>query len=223
MPFVKKAAFLALLLLGIRVAKSRHRRSLHPAGRSFRGELDIWGTLEPTGSALLDEPSRWPVTIRLSKGIGTRGSRPDVLGVAIRLHGHGTDLLLSTAGSGRITRHLPAPRRSFASRYGSITAYRTGSDRKVYLAAGPTGSGTPLGRDLDAVSAAALTGNAQLVIAVDDQPIGRVTFGELLPGDEDAALAFDPVRNSTPDLHPTGTIHGSRALAYKVSQRWRRR
>ncbi|BBH68641.1 hypothetical protein ACTI_53260 [Actinoplanes sp. OR16] len=217
------AAAVVALLAGIRVTRSRHRRFLHPAGRSFTGELEIWGAPARTGSVLLDNPSHWPVTIRLSKGIGTRGSRPDVLGVAIRLHGHGTDLLLSTAGTGPMTRHLPAPRRSFASHYGSITAYRTGDDRKIYLSAGPSRTGTPLGRSLGTVTAAALTGNAQLVLCADEQPFGRVTFGELIPGTADAALAFDPIRNATPDLRPTGAIHGTRALAYRVSQRWRRR
>ena len=38
---------------------------------------------------------------------------------------------------------------------------------------------------------------------------------------QDAELAFDPVRNVPADLHPTGLIHGSRALAYPLSQRWR--
>ena len=50
---------------------------------------------------------------------------------------------------------------------------------------------------------------------------GRVTFDRSLPVRTDAELAFDPIRNTAPDLHPTGTIHGTRALAYRVSQRWR--
>jgi hypothetical protein len=48
-----------------------------------------------------------------------------------------------------------------------------------------------------------------------------VTLGTPLPARIDAALAFDPVRNTTPDLHPTGLLHASRALAYPLSQRWR--
>lgn len=215
------AAAVAATVLGVRAKRSRHRRSLHPAGRSFSGTLEIWGMPAPTGSALLDQPSRWPVTVRISKGLGTRGSRPDVLGFAVRLRGQGTDLLLSTAGTGRLTRHLPAPRRSFGARYGSIVAYRTGTGRKVYLAAAATRSGPMLGRSLDAVAAAALTGHAELTLFADDQPFGRVTFGALLPASADASLAFDPIRNATPDLHPTGLIHGARAWAYRASQRWR--
>nr|WP_229073357.1 hypothetical protein [Actinoplanes sp. DH11] len=215
------AAAMAVLLLGVRAKRSRHRRSLHPAGRSFAGEVEIWGLPDAIGAALLDRPGRYRATVRVSKGLGSKGSRPDVLGLAVRLHGTGTDLLLSTSGTGRATRHLPAPRRSFDSWYGSITAYRTGTGRKIYLAAGPSETGPRLGRSLDAVVAAAVTGRAGFLLYADDQPYGRVTFGPLLAAEADAALAFDPIRNATEDLHPTGTIHGTRAFAYRVSQRWR--
>ncbi|MEU4560955.1 hypothetical protein AB0F72_21460 [Actinoplanes sp. NPDC023936] len=220
-PLVAAAA--VVLLVGVRAQRSRHQRSLHPAGRSFAGRLEVWGLPASTGSDLLDKPGDYPVTVRVSKGLGSRGSRPDVLGLAIRIPGRDTDLLLSTAGTGRLTRHLPMPRRRFDAHYGTITAYRTGTDRKIYLAAAPLRSAPPLGGTLDTVTAAALTGHAQLVLFADDQPFGRVSFGPLLPSSTDEELAFDPIRNSTPDLRPTGSIHGSRALAYRLSQWWRGR
>jgi hypothetical protein len=46
-------------------------------------------------------------------------------------------------------------------------------------------------------------------------------FGAELATKQDAELAFDPVRNVPADLHPVGLVHGSRALAYRLSQRWR--
>ena len=211
----------AAAALTVRVARSRHRRSLHPAGRSFTGELEIWGAAEPIGSGLLDQPGRYPVTVRVSKGVGTRGDRPDVLGLAIRIHGSGTDLLLSTSGAGRLTRHVPVPRREFSTRYGSITSYRTGANRKVYLAAGPDPDAPELGRTLDEVAAMAATGRARLLLQAGDEPVGVVSFGAPLSPGTDAGLAFDPIRNATSDLHPSGAIHGSRALAYRLSQRWR--
>ncbi len=207
--------------LCVRVVRSRHHRVLHPAGRSFNGELEIWGTTRPIGAELLDRPGRYPVTVRVSKGAGTRGDRPDVLGLAIRVYGPGADLLLSTAGTGRWTRHLPVPRRSFGARYGTITSYRTGADHKVYLAAGADPDGPPLGRTLDEVAALAGTGRARMLLHAGSDTVGRVTFGTPLSPGVDAALAFDPVRNATADLRPSGTIHGSRALAYRLSQRWR--
>jgi hypothetical protein len=216
----------AAIGLGVRLARSRHRRSLHPAGSSFTGELEVWGAGPPIGSALVDRPGRYPVTVRLSKGIGTDGGRPDVLGVAVRVPGPGgtTDLLLSTAGRGRLTRHLPTPRRTFDTWYGSITAYRTGTDRKVYLGAGPDPGEEPLGRTLTSVAAAAGRGTGMLLHVRTGEmfrPWARLSFGRVLSPSADDALAFNPVLNSPPDLRPIGLIHGSRALAYRLSQRWR--
>jgi hypothetical protein len=206
--------------LAVRVARSRHRRILHPDGRSFTGEAEIWGPDRPIGSALVDGPGRFPVTVRISKGVGTRPGRPDVLGVALRVAGT-ADLLLSTMGNGRLLRHLPMPRRSFDTRYGSILAYRTGTGSKVYLTAEPDRAGPPLGRTLGSVTAAAEQGARLLLGVTGVGCVGRVTFGAPLPAAVDAALAFDPIRNAPVDLHPTGVIHRTRALAYPLSQRWR--
>jgi hypothetical protein len=211
--------------LGVRVARSRHRRFLHPAGRSFTGELEVWGLAEPTGAALIDRPGRHPVTVRLSKGIGTDDGRPDVLGLAVRVHGRPmVDLLLSTAGRGRASRHLPMPRRGFDTFYGSILPYRTGAGHKVYLAAQPDPDAAPLGRTLESVAQAAARDDGRLMLSAADGAagvFGQITFGAALTPVVDAALAFDPIRNVAEDLYPTGTVHGTRALAYRLSQRWR--
>ncbi|MBM2622432.1 hypothetical protein JIG36_43710 [Actinoplanes sp. LDG1-06] len=198
--------------LGVRIVRSRHRRFLHPDGRSFPGELEVWGLR--TGADLIDRPGRHRVTVRISKGGGTRPGRADVLGLAVRVHGdeRDLDLLLSTCGQGRISRHLPVPRRTFDTLYGSILAYRTGTRRKIYLAARPD---EPLGADLATIA------EGRILLFADDRPFGRVGFGRALPARTDAELAFDPIRNTAPDLHPTGAIHGTRALAYRLSQRWR--
>jgi len=195
---------------------------LHPDGRSFTGELETWGARVPVGAHLLDRPARHQVVVRLSKGAGTRRGRPDVRGLAIRVHGAGrdTDILLSTTGTGRLTRHVPVPRRGFDAYYGSITAYRAG-ERKVYLAAGPDPAGPPLGRTLESVVAVARRHRAALLLYAGPDPVGRVTFGAPLPPPADAALAFDPVRNAPADLHPVGLMHGVRAFAYRASRRWR--
>jgi hypothetical protein len=205
--------------LAVRLVRSRHRRSLHPDGRSFAGELEILG---PGGLPGVRLPERCRVTLRISKGVGTRGARADIRGLAVRLHlpDRDLDLLLSTAGRGRLTRHLPAPRRTFDTRYGTITAYRATGLGKVYLLADPDPDGPELGRTLDAVAE-----GDRMLLKVQrydvERTVGRVTFGRPLPATDDAALAFDPVRNSRPGLHPTGFIHGVRAFAYRWSQRWR--
>jgi hypothetical protein len=210
--------------VAIRVVRSRHRRSLHPDGRSFTGELAVTG-LPGTGSALLERPDRHPVTLRISKGVGTRPGWADVLGLAVRVHGpvagHRCDLLFSTAGRGRFSRHVPMPRRTFDTVYGSILAYRTGTRRKLYLSAEPDPDSRPLGRTLEAVVTAAEHDGAHLTLSADGRPFGTVRFGTVLPAETDAALAFDPVHNTREDLHPTGLVHASRGVAYRLSQRWR--
>ncbi len=200
----------ALTALGVRVVRSRHRRFLHPDGRTFAGEM------------ITADGERYSATVRVSKGGGTGPGRPDVLGLAVRVHRREpADLLLSTAGTGPLTRHLPVPRRSFDTVYGSILPYRTSSGHKVYLLAEPDPDGPPLGDSLESVTAAAAAGTTIRLTALGGQAVGRVVFGSLLPPEVDAALAFDPIRNAPPELHPTGVIHGSRALAYRLSQRWR--
>ncbi len=217
-------ATVAATALAIRVARSRHQRFLHPDGRSFDGELIVTG-LPGTGSALLERPDRLPVTLRISKGVGTPPGFGDLFGLAVRVHGpvcgHKCDLLYSTAGQGRLNRHVPMPRRSFDSFYGSILAYRTGTGRKLYLSARPDPDARPLGRTLESVVTAAERDGARLILFADDEPFGAVRFGPVLPAGTDAELAFDPVGNARPDLHPTGLIHASRAVAYRLSQRWR--
>lgn len=220
-PAVTLAVAAAGTALAVRLARSRHRRFLHPDGRSFRGRVQVWGLSDPVGSALLDRPGEFAVTVRVSKGAGTRPGLPDVLGLAVRVHGPGADLLLSTAGRGRVLRHVPVPRSGFDTWYGSILAYRTGAGRKVYLSAEPDPDGTPWGRTLESVVAAAAHDGARLILFADDRPFARVTFGAALPTAADAALAFDPVRNATAGLHPTGVIHGVRTFAYRAGQRWR--
>jgi hypothetical protein len=215
--------------VAVRVAHARDRRFLHPDGRSFTGDLEIGGALEPTGAGLLDRPGRHPVTLRISKGIGTRPGSADILGVAVRVHGpvagRRHDLLFSTAGQGRLLRHVPVPRRTFDTVYGSILPYRSGSGRTFHLGVQADPEATPLGRTLESVVAAAGHDGARLLLALADgaavEIVGRLRFGAVLTDAQDTALAFDPVRNVAPDLYPTGLVHGSRALAYPLSQRWR--
>jgi hypothetical protein len=219
---------LGAVAVAVRVARARDRRILHPKGRSFTGTLQIGGTGDrPTGSQLVDEPGSYPVTVRISKGGGTPAGLPDVLGLSVRVHGPGPgerrDLLFSTCGTTRVTRHLPTPRLGFDTAYGSILAYRTGGPpaRKIYLMAVTDPDAPPLGRTLDDVVQAATGPGVRVLLLADDVSFGTVTFGALLPEQADAELAFDPVHNTTDDLHPTGLIHASRGFAYRLSQRWR--
>lgn len=220
-------------LLGARVAGARRQRLLHPLGRSFTGEVQIWGMPgDAAGVDLLDRPARYPATVRVSKGAPTPTGWPDVLGLAIRVHppdGEPFDLLLSTTGPLPVVRHLPLPRRTFAAFYGSLLSYRTGAGgagSRLYLAALPDPTSTPLGATLDRVAAAAVDDGARFLLAAAGvrgawRPFGRLTFGAPLPAPVDAALAFDPTRHQTPGLSPAGLIQALRGLTYRSSQAWR--
>lgn len=216
------------LALGVRLLRARRERALHPRGRSYAAEVELWGVPGP-GADLLGMTGRFPATVRISKGAGTPAGWPDVLGVGIRVEtGDGPrDLLLSSTGTGRVSRHLPVPRRSFDTRYGAILAYRTAraAGGRVYLDAVGEPGATPLGPTLATVEGAAATGDARLLLRVDDghgaRPFGRVVLGAALSPEDDAALAFNPVRHTAPGLRPAGLVHASRAWAYRLSQRWR--
>ncbi len=214
----------AVLGAGIRLVHRQGQRLLHPDGRTYSGELRVPGGAG-TGSALLDRPARHPITVRVSKGIGTEPGRYDILGLAVRVHGpvagHRTDLLFSTCGAGRALRHVPALRRDFSTTYGSILAYRSGTGRKFYLAARPAPGSEDLGGTLESVTATAAKDGALFEIRADERTVAELCFGQELPESTDAALAFNPIDNVTADLHPVGLIHHSRALAYRWSQRWR--
>jgi hypothetical protein len=196
------------------LTRLRGARLLHPAGRSFAGEVMIWGTPgPPTGVPLLDDPGRYRATVRLSKGVPTPAGWPDVLGLAVRMHRDGDrpfDLLVSSSGAAPVLRHLPLPRRRFTGTYSSIVSYRVGR-RRLWLAALPDPDSTDLGRNLDEAAAATRADAPRLVLAVASavgpwRPFGQVSIGTQLSAREDAALAFDPVGNLPDRLRAAGLI-----------------
>ncbi|KAB1940417.1 phosphodiesterase [Micromonospora sp. ALFpr18c] len=224
-PPVSRAVERAAAALG----RLRRGRLLHPAGRSFAGEVVIWGTPgPPTGVGLLDDPGRYRATVRLSKGTPTPGSWPDVLGLALRLHlnaGRPFDLLVSSSGAAPLLRNLPLPRRDFSGTYSTIMGYRAGP-RRLWLAALADPESVDLGRGLDAVAAAARADAPRLVLAVASavgpwRPVGQVSLGTPLGAREDAALAFDPVRNLPPELRAAGPLAWLRERTYRGSRRAR--
>ncbi|MEU7996812.1 phosphodiesterase [Micromonospora sp. NPDC049060] len=211
------------------LTRLRRARLLHPAGRSFAGEVVVWGTPgPPTGVPLLDGPGRFRATVRLSKGVPTPGSWPDVLGLAVRLHrdgGRPFDLLVSSSGAAPLLRNLPLPRRRFAGTYSTIMPFRAGR-RRLFLAALADPESPDLGRSLAEVAAAARADAPRLVLAVASavgpwRPFGQVSLGAQLSAREDAALAFDPIGNLPPGLRAVGPIAWLREHSYRGSRRTR--
>ncbi|MBQ1071658.1 phosphodiesterase [Micromonospora sp. C31] len=211
------------------LTRLRRARLLHPAGRSFAGEVVVWGTAgPPTGVPLLDDAGRFPATVRLSKGVPTPGAWPDVLGLAVRLHrgpGRPFDLLVSSSGAAPLLRNLPLPRRRFVGTYSTIMPLRAGR-RRLFLAALADPDSPDLGRSLAEVTAAARADAPRLVLAVASavgpwRPFGQVSLGGQLSARTDAALAFDPIGNLPPGLRAVGPIAWLREHAYRGSRRAR--
>ncbi|WP_433126735.1 phosphodiesterase [Micromonospora sp. CA-240977] len=228
-PPSRSAAAVVVERASAALGRLRHGRLLHPAGRSFVGEVMIWGTPgPPTGVGLLDDPGRYRATVRLSKGTPTPGGWPDVLGVALRLHrdtGRPFDLLVSSSGAAPLLRNLPLPRRCFTGTYSTIVGYRVGA-RRLWLATLADPDSVCLGRSLSTVAAAARTDTPRLVLAVASavgpwRPVGQVAIGAPLNAEEDAALAFDPVRNLPPELRAAGPLAWLREHTYRGSRRAR--
>ncbi|MDG4805097.1 phosphodiesterase [Micromonospora sp. WMMD980] len=211
------------------LARLRHARLLHPAGRVFAADVLVWCTPgPPTGVPLLDDPGRWPGTVRLSKGTPTPAGWPDVLGLAIRLHRDPeppVDLLVSSSGAAPVLRNLPLPRRRFTGTYTSIMSFRAGT-RRLFLAALADPDSPDLGRTLTEADAAVAGDAPRLVLAVASAAGPWRTFGEVrLNGRrgarEDAALAFDPIGNVPPGLRLAGPLARLRDAGYRGSRRGR--
>ncbi|SCE83728.1 hypothetical protein GA0074695_1500 [Micromonospora viridifaciens] len=223
------AAFTAVERAAAALARRRRARLLHPAGRTFTAEATFWGTPgPPTGVPLLDQPGRWPATVRLSKGVPTPGSWPAVLGLAVRLHRDPeppVDLLVSSSAAAPVLRNLPVPRRRFTGTYSSIMSFRAGR-RRLFLAALADPDSAELGRSLAEVSAAVDADAPRLVLAVASavgpwRPVGQVRLEAQRGAREDAALAFDPVGNAPPGLRMQGLLTWLRDATYRGSRRAR--
>lgn len=202
--------------LGFRVlAAGRRARAFHPAG------LDVEGTAWPLHNdvvTLVDGPV--PVVGRLSKGAGLPGDLPDVLGIALRLacHSDGAfDVLLSSAGEGRLSRRLPLLSRSWHDAWlTSIQPYGDGT-RRIWLAAQVTPGAVPLPANSLAslrrrIAAAPLTvllsasdggpwtpvAHVDLTLDLTPDVAGNLAPGDLAPGGP--RVRFDPVLNPPPGL-----------------------
>ncbi|GAB2642623.1 hypothetical protein [Kribbella swartbergensis] len=193
------------------LAAVRGARAFHPRGLAFRAELECVAPL-PEG--------RYDAIARLTKGAGTPGDRPDVLGLAIRVRPADDDpwdLLLSSAGQGRLTRCLPIPARDWSNAaYGTIAPYEVG-DRRFWLRA------TPQGPKVGHASVARLEADAPraFTLAISGQTrgwhtVGRLTLSDALP---DTSERFDPVRYRPPGwrLSPAW-LRRVRELAYQGSR-----
>lgn len=196
-------------------------RVFHPSGRLLQGTLlprnelaDLLGAGERT------------VVARLSKGVGTPGGLPDVLGLAVRVldvDDGAWDLALATTGTGLVGRFVVTPARSWASaNYGSLMPYRFGQrgPRWVFATPDPRQPGSA---SLDALSDHAADHPLDFTLRTTGFGGTATVAGDLRVRSADIEGAmptyFDPVRNR-PDgveLLPR-SVSALRELAYAGSR-----
>ncbi|MER7625619.1 phosphodiesterase [Streptomyces sp. NPDC126503] len=215
------------------VARRRHAPALHPHGVRATGVLRIRPAGVRWGVPWLDEPVDHPVRLRWSRALGLPAGLPDGLGIALRVPdaggpGQPLDLLFTSSGSGRWTRHLPLPRRdALAGPCSTLLSYRLGG-RTAVLALRPLpgpglrGPGTLAGLrgalragPLTFALCAAGPGGAWHVL-------GTLTTGAPEEGPPEATDSYDPYLHRLPGLRPTARLARLREAAYAASRKGRR-
>jgi hypothetical protein len=208
-----------------RVARWRAARAVHPRGALFDARVSLTERESATAAALGGTGER-PALVRLSKGVGTPGALPDLLGIALRteVDGHVLDVLFTSAGRRGVTRRLLAPSTGWSRRpYTTLLPYSAAGSRVV------------LGLDPEAPEHAAAADPASARAAVAITPlaftlteresgghrhaIGRLLLEAVHP---DEPITFDPAVNIHPQLHPAPPLRRLRAWAYAGSRRGRR-
>ena len=220
------------------LATLRHRRSLHPSGVGYQGQLLFRddGSGRP-GVPLLRPGTAYPALLRFSRA-GLPEPLPDALGVAVKLpdaHGRGVDqdLLLTSSVDRPLLRRLLFPARSFVrGAFSTALPYDLGGERVVLLLVPVrTGSGRSPGGV--ARGGGAL---AELRVAAADalgfelrtagtfgrsQPLATLSLSQPLSAGQTAALRFNPWTTG-PGIRPSGWLNLLRDAAYRASQRGRR-
>ena len=180
-------------------AVRRPAKPMHPYGAVRDGRLVPYGG--STGVAFLDETAVVEVVARESRAIGLPEGWPDVHGLAVRVPlaggGHG-DLLLSTTGSGPLTRHLlTLTRRQEAGRMSTLFPFRTVIGAVVVSARYRTPEVVEL--------AWAREGEGW-------QPFADLMLGERRGDDPD--LVFDAVLHTLPGLEQYDAVRRVREPSY---------
>ena len=209
------------------LARRRRGKPMHPRGAVLDAVLERAGGPAGWGVPWLAGSGEQVALVRLSRGAGLPAPLPDLLGLAVRLPGTGTegpvDLLMSSTGRGRLTRWVPALRQDAVAVYSSIMGYRSDAGT-LRLAALPEDDAVPsepaplaaaVAREGLSFTLAAACGRGPWV------PFGRLVLGA--PAEPlDPDVRFDAVLNPPPGLVPDGPMARFRAPAYARARRARR-
>ena len=218
------------------LATLRRRRSLHPGGIGYQGQLQVRNDgSDWAGVPLLRPGTAHPALLRFSRA-GLPEPLPDALGVAIKLpdaHGRGADqdLLLSGSADLPLLRRLLFPTRSFVrGAFSTALPYDLGEERVVLLLVPVLTrsrrhrGGVTRGGSLAELRAAADALGFELRTAGTfgrSRPLATLSIGQPLPAEQTEALRFNPWTTG-PGIHPSGWLNLLRDAAYRASQRGRR-
>lgn len=213
------------------IARRRHAPALHPSGVSCDGVLTVRPGDLPWGEPWLDEPGEYRLRMRWSRAVGLPGNVPDALGLALRVYdaggpGRPLDLLLTTSGSGRRTRHVPVPRlNALAGPYSTLLSYRVGT-REALLAAHPDVASPLVPGGLASLRTALRTAplTFHLCAALSGQAwrvLGTITTGPVHDAPPADTASYDPYVNRLAQLRPTARFGALREAAYAASRRGR--
>lgn len=189
------------------LARVRRDRPIHTRGVTGSGTARMHGH----GLALSGEPTT-DVVVRFSRGAGLPARLPDINGLAIRFvtDDGDRDLLLATAGPGRLRRIL-TPAIDFAtSRYSTIASYQL-QGRPCVITAELVGDHVSLDE-----LAIPLTRLLHLTAHRDGRShhLGTIELGPVIDG---STIRYDPSATG-PALTPLGPINALRPSAYAASQ-----
>ncbi len=178
----------------------------------------------------LDSPGRYPVMGRWSRALGLPERVPDAVGLALRTKdadGHTVDLLLTTSGSGRLTRRVPRLRgNATGGPYSTLLDYEVG-DHQGVVSAFPVDGAAPVPATLHGFAQALSLGSVRFTIRVGGprgnwRTLGVLTMREHTHPHAAVQPAFDPYANCLPLFHPTRCLANLRRAAYQGSREGRR-
>ncbi|MEU8577541.1 phosphodiesterase [Streptomyces asoensis] len=212
----------------------RRAPALHPRGLTCTAALEVIDDGGgPWGAPWLDVPGVYTATVRFSRAAGLPDAVPDGLGLALRVEradGHGVllDLLLTTSGRGRLTRHLPRPRTdALGGPYSSLLAYRIGGRQRLVAAFPHRTRQTPVPAAPGGLRDALAAGPLVFELCAETsgrtwRPFAVLTVDAALSLPADETLDFDPYGHSAHGFRPGGALAAIRSAAYRGSRAGRR-